>query len=82
MYKVVISGGSGVGCISGQNLGLPGNWALLLYFFSKLWYKFEGRNLPLHQQCEKRGRVGGGKEGQRGDTGGFYSGGAPRATSN
>ena len=31
---------------------------------------------------EAEGRGGGGKEGQRGDTGGVYSGGAPRATSN
>ena len=30
-----------------------------LYFFSKLWYKFEDRNLPLHQKCEKRRGVGG-----------------------
>ena len=47
-------------CMSGQkirDLGLPGNWAL--YFFSKLWYKFEDRNLPLHQKCEKRRGVGG-----------------------
>ena len=46
-------------CMSGQkirDLGLPGNWAL--YFFSKLWYKFEDRNLPLHQRCEKRRGVG------------------------
>ena len=40
-----------------RDLGLPGNWAL--YFFSKLWYKFEDRNLPLHQKCEKRRGVGG-----------------------
>ena len=38
-------------------LGLPGNWAL--YFFSKLWYKSEDRNPPLHQKCEKRRGVGG-----------------------
>ena len=70
--------------MSGQkirDLGLPGNWAL--YFFSKLWYKFEDRNLPLHQKCEEaEGRGGAGMEGQRGDKGGVYSGGAHRATSN
>ena len=43
-------------------LGLPGNWAL--YFFSWLWYKFEDRNLPLHQKCEEaEGRGGDRKRG-------------------
>jgi hypothetical protein len=58
----------------GAKLVAPREWDFIYHFLDC------GTN---HQKCEEaEGRGGAGMEGQRGDKGGVYSGGAHRATSN